>query len=134
MISEYERWEQSPAAQQFLLDLYRSHGAKNPQPEYQVHCILESSSWKHTDAWKERMTMMQTFKVSPRTQGRVWTTTKEAMESVRAEGLSINQPIWHRGKDLLGEKRDRWLQARDGTRTRLLDSYMKTLPRYPLFT
>ena len=133
MITEYEVWEQTRAAEQFLVQLYRKFGANDPKPEFQVHCILESSSWKHTDAWKERMTMMQTFKVSPRTQGRVWTTTKEAIESVRAEGLSINQPIWHRGKDLMGEKRERWLQARDGNRTRLLDSYMKNLPKHSLF-
>ena len=133
MMVEYEQWERSRAAQLWLMNLYRDHGAQNPQPEFQVHCILESSSWKHTDQWKERMTMMQTFRVSPRTQGRIWTTTFDAIQAVKAEGLTINQPIWHRGKDLMGEKRERWLNAKDGTRTRLLDSFMQTLPTYTLF-
>ena len=133
MIREYELWEQTKAAQLFLTQLYSRFGAKEPKIEFQIHCILESSSWKHTDAHKERMTMMQTFQVSPKTQGRVWTTTKDAIETALGEGLSINVPIWHRGKDLMGEKRQRWQMAGKGMRTKLIDNFMRTLPTYPLF-
>lgn len=132
MMQEHQRWGFSRAAEIFLTGLYRKWGAKEPKPEYQTHCILESSSWKHTDAWKERMTMMQTFHVTPRMQGRVWTTTKEELDKALAEGLSINYKIWHRGKDLL-DKRGRWENARDGTRTRLIDGYMRSLPTHSLF-
>ena len=133
MIAQYEQWEQTRVARQFLTGLYRQWGAKQPQPEYQLHCILESSSWKHTDAWKERVTMMQTFHVHPVTQGRVWTTTKEALETALAEGVTINHAIWRRGKDLLGERRRRFAQAPDGTRTRLVDQFIRNLPMHPLF-
>lgn len=133
MFSEYERWGQEPVVQEFLRRMYAKWGATQPQPEFQLHCILKSRNRNHTDAWKERMTMMQTFHVDPAMQGRVWTTTKEELERALAEGLSINHHIWHRGKDLMGEKRKRWNSAREGTRTRLVDEYVKGLPTYSLF-
>lgn len=129
---EYQQWSQQPHVESFLKGVYTKHGAREPRAEYQVHCILESRSWKYSDAWKERMTMMQTFQVDPAMQGRVWTTTKEAIEGALAEGLSINHTIWHRGKDFLDKRRD-WERARPGTRTRLLDSYMRSCIAHPLF-
>ena len=132
MIEKYERWERSRAAQLFLTNLYRKLGAKSPQPQYQVHSILESTSWKHTDAWKERMLLMQTFHANEGTQARFLTITKEELDKAFAEGLTINSKIWHRGKDLV-EKRERWQRAQDGTRTRLVDGFMRSLPTYPLF-
>ena len=131
-LREYQLWGQQRHVQQFLQSQYARFGAREPRPEFQVHCILESRSWRHTDAWKERMTMMQTFQVDPLMQGRVWTTTKEALETALAEGLSINHAIWHRGKDFLGKRTD-WQRARPGTRSRLVDSYMRHIPAYPLF-
>jgi len=129
---EYQRWSLQPHVDSFLKNEYARFGAGEPMAEYQVHCILESRSWKYSDAWKERMTMMQTFQVEPIMQGRVWTTTKEAIEEAISEGLSINHTIWHRGKDFLDKRRD-WERARPGTRTRLLDSYMRSCTDHPLF-
>ena len=130
---EYERWGSRPEVQEWLMARYRRHGAKQPQPEYQLHCIVESRNWKHTDAAKERAVMMQTFHVSPMMQGRVWTTTKEDLESALAAGLNINHPIWHRGRDLLGRMRQRWEDQPAGQRTRFMDQCMRELPTYPLF-
>lgn len=132
-LEEYERWSQTDDVQKYLCALYTKWGAKEPKPEFQLHCILESRNWKHTDEWKERMTMMQTFHVNPMMQGRVWTTTKEALDAALAEGVTINHPIWHRGKDLIGDKRERWKTAASGTRTRLVDQFMRAIPTYPLF-
>jgi len=133
MFEEYERWGQREEVQRWLTERYRQHGAMQPQAEYQVHCILESRSWKHTDAWKERMTIMQTFHVHPKMQGRVWTTTKEALDTALAEGSNINHPIWHRAKDFLGETRSRWELQPAGQRTRFIDQCMRRLDTYPLF-
>lgn len=76
--------------------------------------------------------MMQTFHIHERTQVRFWTTTKEELDKAFAEKLTINHAVWHRAKDLV-DKRERWREAADGTRTRLVDGFMQTLPRYPLF-
>jgi hypothetical protein len=130
---EYDRWVQREQAHDWLIRQYQRHGATQPSPEYEVHCILESRSWKHTDAWKERMAMMQTFHVNPKMQGRVWTTTKEALDTAVAEGANINHPIWHRAKDFLGEVRRRWKSQPAGQRTRFMDQCMRQLDTYPLF-
>ena len=68
-LREYQQWGQQAHVQEFLRGEYAKCGVREPRSEFQVHCILESRSWKHTDAWKERMTMMQTFQVDPLMQG-----------------------------------------------------------------
>jgi len=129
---EYEQWSQQPHVQRYLMNEYAQFGASEPVAEFEVHCILESKSWKHTDAWKERMTMMQTFQVEPSMQRRIWTATKDEIEKATAEGLSINNAVWHKAEDLI-EKRDEWRRSRPGVRTKLLDRYMRNLDAVPLF-
>lgn len=132
LVEKHEEWGNSRAAQVYLTELYREHGAQNPTPEYQTHCMFETDSWKHTDEWKERTTMMQSFHVSPMMQLRLWTSTKNRLDKAVSEGLTINHNIWHRGKDLV-ENRERWLRAEKGSRTRLVDGWMRSLRTYPLF-
>lgn len=134
-MKEYEAWGQSPVGQEFLRRLYRKWGALEPEPDFELHCIVDAEGWKHTDPWKERMTMMQTFHVGPWLQGRVWTATKERVDQKLAEGLGIDDQIWNRGFDLLGLRRKEWIETREkGKRTRLMDGYMRELKQHFLFT
>lgn len=128
---EYARWEQRPDVQQFLMDLYRRHGAVNPQPVFEVHCILENRDFQHTDDDKERITMMQTFQVPPEMQGKVWMTTRNAINDATDTG-EFNVSIWHRAKDLL-DKREKFQRRSGRERTRAIAEWMRTLPTYPLF-
>ena len=135
MFAEYDRWKDRPEAQEFLVRTYLRHGAKSrpPPAEFQVHCILHSRDWNHTDSWKERMTMMQACHVSPQMQARVWTTTNDKLSNALDTGQGINASIWRRGKDLLGPTRQQWDQVPYGRRTRYIDNCMRQLPTYSLF-
>lgn len=132
MFEEYESWGQRDEVQRFLQALYSHYGAREAQPEFEVHCILHNRNWNHTDAWKERMTLRQTFEVSPEMQGRVWTTTNDALSSALDEGRGINDAIWHRGRDLLGDIRRTWAHQ-PKARGRYLDACMKAIPTHSLF-
>ncbi len=133
MFEEYAQWWRRHEVQEFLTRLYTKHGALQPQPEFQVHCILHSRDWNHTDSWKERLAMMQTFHVDPMMQARVWCTTNDALSDALDDGQGINAPVWRRGKDLLGGVRQRWERVPTGRRTRFVDQCMRQLPTYPLF-
>ncbi len=133
MFEEYGRWWGRPEVQEFLVRLYEKHGAQQPQPEFQVHCILHSRNWNHTDSWKERMAMMQTFHVDPMMQARIWSTTNDDLSNALDSGEGINARIWRRGKDLLGGVRQRWERVPEGRRTRFVDQCLREIPRYSLF-
>ena len=133
MFAEYDDWKDRPEVKEFLIRTYIRHGASQPSPEFQVHCILHSRDWNHTDSWKERMAMMQTYYVSPQMQARVWTTTNDNLSNALDTGQGINAPIWRRGKDLLGPMYQQWQRVPEGRRTRFIDNCMRQLPTYPLF-
>jgi hypothetical protein len=133
MFEEYDAWKDRPEVQEFLVRTYLRHGAKQPYPEFQVHCILQSRDWNHTDSWKERMAMMQTCHVSPQMQARVWTTTNDDLSAALDDGQGINAPVWRRAKDLLGPTRQQWERVPEGRRTKFMDTCMRQLPSYPLF-
>ena len=131
-LAEYYHWGRRPAVQGYLCSVYTKWGARQPRPEYQVHCILDSKNWQRSDAWKERTTMMQSFQVELAMQQRLWTTSRGAIDEADAEGRTIGDAIWHRGKDLVS-KQTEWRRARPGQRSLLVDTYMRRLPTYPLF-
>ena len=94
---------------------------------------IGSANMRRSDAWKERLTMMQTFFVSEEMQGRIWTTTNEALSAALDAGEGINEPIWHRGKDLIGETRDEWWEHPVKKRGRFIEQCIQKLPTYSLF-
>lgn len=131
-LEEYHRWSLRPGVKSYLNNLYSKWGAKNPRPDFQVHCILDSKSWQHTDAWKERTTMMQSFQVDVTMQKRLWTVSRGAIDETEAIGGTIGDAIWHRGRDLVS-KQTEWKRSRPGERTLLVDSLMRQIPTHPLF-
>lgn len=133
MFHGWDNWWQRSDVKDFLVEVYRRLGAAAPLPEFQVHCILHSRNWKYSDAWKERLTMQQTFHVSRHLQGRVWTTTTEALSAAVDSGLGINHPVWHRGADLVGKARDVPPESINGKHTRWFDQKMQGLAVHPLF-
>src|SRR5206468_329828 len=39
-LTEYANWSVNPVAQEFLTDLYRRHGAKDPRPQYRLVLVV----------------------------------------------------------------------------------------------
>ena len=132
-LEEYQAWSKRPEIQRYLNDMYRKLRATNPLPEFELHCVVESRSFKRSDATKERSMMMQAFNVDPAMQMRVWTTTKDRLESAWTEGQTINAPIWYRAADFRGLPRQKYEQQKLGTRTAYVDRLMRQVDPHPLF-
>jgi len=94
MFEEYAAWSARDEVQDFLIQLYRRWGAKEPTPESRINCILHSRDWNHTDSRKERLAWLQTLHVPPAIQGRVSTTTNDALSAAMDTGLGINHAIY----------------------------------------
>ena len=96
-----------------------------------ILCITQNRNVTRTDAAKERLALTQTFFVPQEIQQFIWTTTNSALKSALDTG-SINEPIWHRGKDLIPH-RSRWHSCASRGRTRFMDEIIADLPTYTLF-
>ncbi len=131
-LQDYDTFLLSADGQQAIKDLYRSHGAKNPQPEMRILCVTQNRNINQTARDKERKTLAQSFFVSPETQRRVWTTNTEELDSSLSTG-NINETIWHCGADLV-PYRQQWETMANRQRTKFLDDLMREqLPTYSLF-
>jgi len=103
---DYDLFLASDNGQQALNNLYRNHGAQNPQPEMRILCVTQNRNINQSARDKERKTLAQSFFMSPETQRRIWTTNTEEIDNALSTG-SINEPIWHCGADLL-PYRQKW--------------------------
>lgn len=131
-LKQYEEWAARDDIARFLKSLYAKHGATQPQPEYQLHCIFSSDDWKYTESWKERQTQQQAFLVTPQTQARLWTTTRAAILNAEGEGLTISNARWSCGRHFV-EHRSKWEDAKPMQRTRVVDMLMQNVEPTPLF-
>ena len=131
-LQDYDNFLLSLQGQEVIKNLYRSYGAKQPQPELRIICITQNRNLNQTARDKERKTLAQTFFTSPETQRRIWTTNTEELETALTTG-NINEPIWHCGADLV-PYRQQWETMTHHQRTRFLRETMKeSMPTYSLF-
>jgi len=129
-LRDYALWYETEEAVEFLRRMYAG-GIELQQVPIRILCITQNRNVTRTDAAKERLTLTQTFFVPQEIQQFVWTTTNSALKSALDTG-SINEPIWHRGKDLV-EHRSRWHSCASRQHTRFMDELVAHLPTYTLF-
>ena len=126
-------WWERTESQAFLAKMYAGAlevGELEKLP-FRLLCVFQSQNVKRSDAAKERLGLMQTFRVPPEIQQCVWTTTNSALQSA-LDCANINEPIWHRGKDLLAH-RSKWHNCTTRGHTRFMQELMDDLPTYSLF-
>lgn len=130
---EYALWARREDVRQFLLHLYRMHGAKRPQPAFEVHCVLQSRSFQCTDDDKLRATLAQTLLVPADMQGRIWTTTRQHLDEAVDTIDGFNTPVWYRGKDLMSLRGD-FESVSGRERVRMISEWMSDAPKYSQFS
>lgn len=131
MFEGWERWAELEKVKTFLTDLYIEHGAQNPEPAFELHCILQSRNWKHTDAYKERRLLaLAAEHCSEEMLNRIWSITNDALSVALDEKGDINVAGWHCGKDLIEICEE---LPQDDPQGRRFDAAIRDLPTYALF-
>ena len=97
--ARYLAWSQSAAGKQYLIDLYRRHGASEPRPTFRLLVIARSRTGKDD---QQRMLELcgPVAKLPAAMQDRLWFTTVAAMRSYQDDPLPLDAAIWHRGRDV----------------------------------
>jgi hypothetical protein len=91
-LEAYDAWSVSPAASDFLVDVYRRHGARQPRPEFRlVFCVENKRTGRHYT--RVRQILRATLQCSEDLRRRLWITTLNELR----QGLAA--PIWIRASD-----------------------------------
>ena len=95
----YLAWSQSAAGKQYLIDLYRRHGATEPRPTFRLLVIARSRTGK--DDQQRMLELCRPLaKLSAAMQDRFWFTTVAALRSCQDDLLPLDVAIWRRGRDV----------------------------------
>ena len=97
--ARYAAWSHFPTGQQYLIDLYRRHGAAEPRPMFRLLIIARSRTGKDDE---RRMTelMASAGKLPTAMQNRMWFTTVEELCRWQQHSLPLDEAVWHRGQSL----------------------------------
>ncbi len=96
--SGYAAWAHSVAGQQYLMDLYRRHGAAEPRPTFRLLVVARGRTGQD-----DHRRMLKFFrpitKLPASMQDRLWFTTVAALRNCQEDSLPLDAAIWHRGRD-----------------------------------
>jgi hypothetical protein len=101
--ARYLAWSQCVAGKQYLIDLYRRHGATEPQPLFRLLIIARSRTGEDDE---RRMAELQApaAKLPAAIRDRLWFTTVEELCRWQEQPLPLEAAVWRRGRDLRQEK------------------------------
>lgn len=90
----YHGWSQSTTGRQYLIDLYRRHGAKEPRPMFRLYVVAQDRN--RTDDSRRVKTMARTVQAaSPQLASRVLLTTIRILQAHNNASI-LDAPIWCR--------------------------------------
>lgn len=94
----YDSWAQSEAGNNFLLDLYRKHGATNPRPAFRI--LVAAKDRDGTNDLGRATAIGAAAARWPRVTSSLWLTTLAHLRAIQGAVEPLNGPIWYRGRDI----------------------------------
>jgi Replication-relaxation len=95
----YASWSQSDHGRQFLIDLYRGHGANEPRPLFRLLIVARSRSGLNDDSRAAEF-LAAARKVSCRANNGRWVTTAAALRERQYDDRPLEAGIWTRACDI----------------------------------
>lgn len=96
--ARYLAWSQSVGGKQYLLDLYRSHGAREPRPMFRLLVVAHGRTGQD-DQQRMGELLAPIFKLAPTMRDRFWFTTVGDLCRWQRDPLPLDAAIWRRGRD-----------------------------------
>jgi hypothetical protein len=88
----YEAWSQLPTGRQYLIDLYRRYGAKEPRPTFRLYIVAQDRT--RADDRRRLEAIAKTVHVAaPALAGRVWLTTVADLQAHYNEAI-LAAALW----------------------------------------
>ena len=119
----YHLWSDTEATQQFLIELYRTHGASLPRPQFRLLCVMHSRLGQSDDARLLQL-VDAAAGIDTDMRRRIWCTTAQLL----GKSKDLAGPIWRR----LGELEPAFDES-VARRRRALRQKLMTANRHSLF-
>ena len=126
-LRKYAQWGVSPEGQGFLIDLYREHGARTPQPRFRLLFVAENRRTGN-DTIRLRQIFAEALRLPRAIQRQIWATTVESLKDTSG----VDAPVWMRGADIESAV-PRYKSLSRAKRDRFLASVLDGLPKHRLF-
>jgi hypothetical protein len=93
--ARYAAWSKSVPGQQYLIDLYKQCGAKEPRPTFRLLMVTRSRTGLNDDG---RLYELVTAAkgLTPQMRKRLWLTTVAALREQQKDGRQLEANVWHR--------------------------------------
>lgn len=95
----YTAWSTSQAGQQYLIDLYRSHGAQSPRPMFRLLMVARDRAGQD-DHRRLSELHAPTMALPTTMQDRLWFASVTDLQQHQEDRLPLAAPIWMRGQTL----------------------------------
>lgn len=117
-LRHYELWSLSEQGQQYLVDLYRQHGASNPRASFRLLIVCHDKAKLHSGGDQRRQLdlFIQCLELSSEMRDRIWMTTVDHLRRHQSDDPPLAAPLWLRVRDAR-----RWMQE--------YRTYVASLPR-----
>jgi hypothetical protein len=97
--ARYVAWSQSTPGQQYLINLYQRHGAKEPRPTFRLLMVARSRTGLDDDGRLAQI-LNAANRLPGRMRKRIWLTTVAALREHQDDQLPLNANVWLRIRDL----------------------------------
>lgn len=94
-LQRYSTWAASTNARYFLTDLYRRHGATDPQPTFRLAFVCMPALHQKATLRLENLQRIVSQQESP-IRNRVWFTTSGELQAITSPKFVFSAPIWRR--------------------------------------
>ena len=94
----YAAWSQSGTGQEYLVDLYRRHGAKEPRPRFRLLVVARSRTGLDDERRLAELVSVATQAAAIRE--RLWLTTAAAIREHQHDKVPLDARFWVRAHDL----------------------------------
>lgn len=115
----YQLWSDTDVAQQFLVELYRTHGASQLCPQFRLLCVMHSRLGQSDDARLLQL-VDAAAGIDPGMRRRIWCTTAELVGKSKdlAGSIWLRLGEWEPAFDESGPRRRRVLRQKLATAIR----------------
>lgn len=102
--ARYHAWAESNASKEYLIGLYRRHGATEPRPSFRLLIVAKDRSDNDERRVAEVLTAAAS---SPSVVDRIWIAAVADLRQHQHDSLPLGSAVWRRGRDAVETLMDR---------------------------
>jgi hypothetical protein len=130
--ARYAAWSESAPGRQYLIDLYRRHGAGQPRPTFRLLVVARSRTGEDDQGRLDELKTLAA-KLPAALRNRLWFATVAEFRQWQRDPAPLEAAIWHSGRELARQDKLPGPARGDRCKPATLDSGSGTARFHSLF-